>query len=144
MSSNVTTPRIPPPAPMRWAGIIAILQSVIGIGYAVILTVRNLTGVEDESVVTTQANMDFVGIGTAVFFIAIFGTVLAGAISMLAGHRWGRGPVTILQMLLLPISVTAMAGSWPAVIATLASAVLALILIFHPRSAEWAAARYGA
>ncbi|MGD7002966.1 hypothetical protein [Corynebacterium halotolerans] len=145
MSSNQIPQSPLLPAAMRWASIIAIIQSAVGIGYAILLIVRNLMGVEDQSVVTTQENMNFVGIGTAVFFILIFGTVLAGAISILAGRRWGRGPVTILQMLLLPIAIMMIqGGAWLLAIATIVSAVLALLMIFNQRSAEWAAARYGA
>lgn len=129
---------------MRWAGIIAILQSLVGIGFAGLLIVRNLMGVEDTSVVTTQENMEFVGFGTAVFFIIIFGTVLAGAITVLTGRRWGRGPVTMLQIFFLPISVMMLqGGSWMLGIATLVSAVLALAMIFNRQSTEWTSRRYG-
>lgn len=133
-----------PPAPVRWAGIIAILQSLIGIGYAALLIYRNIRGYEDPSVVSTQETMQWVGIGTAVFFIFIFGTVLAGAISMLSGYRWGRGPVAILQMLLLPIAYNFFEAGAPLLaVVTAISALLGLIMIFNPTATTWAAKRYG-
>lgn len=145
MTSHETLKHTPPPAPMRWAGIIAIIQSLVGIAYACLLIYRDLIGVEDPSVVTTQDNMAFVGIGTAVFFIVIFGTVLAGAIFMITGRRWGRGPVVILQMLFLPIAVMMFqGGAYLLASATLLSAVLTLVLVFNRTSADWAASRYGA
>ncbi|MGP6175164.1 hypothetical protein [Corynebacterium sp. A21] len=128
------------PAPVRWAGIIAILQSLVGIGYAALLIYRNIQGYEDPSVVTTQETMQWVGIGTAAFFIFIFGTVLAGAISMVSGRRWGRGPVAILQMLLLPIAYNFFeAGAVLLAAATAISAVAGLLMIFNPAAIAWAA-----
>ncbi|QGU06650.1 hypothetical protein COCCU_03480 [Corynebacterium occultum] len=128
-----------------WAGIIAILQSAIGIGYAGLLIVRNIIGYEDPSVVTTQANMEWVGIGTAVFFLIIFGTVLAGAIITLRGGRWGRGPVAMLQMFLLPVAFYMFQGGlYFFAVATAVSALLGLILLFNPTSTSWASQRYGA
>lgn len=128
---------------MRWAGIIAILQSLVGIGYAILLIVRNVIGYEDPSVVTTQANMQWVGIGTAVFFIIVFGAVVAGALTMMTGRRWGRGPVVFLQMILLPIAFTMwQGGAVLFAVVTAVSAVGGLVLVFNRASTDWASRRY--
>lgn len=97
----VTSPNMP--ASIRWGGIVALIQSTIGFGYAFFLIYREATGETDPSIVyeTDNANT-WVGYGTAAFFIIVFGTVVAGAINMMKGHRWGRGAVVMLNIILLP------------------------------------------
>ncbi|RNE48736.1 hypothetical protein [Corynebacterium alimapuense] len=132
-----------PPTKVRWAGVIAICQSLIGLGYAGILIVREFQGKEDPSLVSEGANIAWVGFGTAIFFIIIFGAVLAGAVSMMKGRKWGRGPVAMMEMILLLISYYMFSGGalWAA-LATAASALAALIFLFSPKSVDWAAENY--
>ena len=82
-TDTVTAEKLRPPAVVRWAAIIAIIQSAIGLGFAIILIVREATGQTDPNLVYESANANrWVGYGTAVFFIIIFGAVAAGAVMM--------------------------------------------------------------
>lgn len=139
-----TSNRPLPPAPLRWASIIAILQSLVGLGYAGLLVYREIIGAEDPSLVSEGDNASWVGYGTAIFFAVIFGAVLIGAIMMMLGKKWGRGPVAMLNIMLLPIAYYMFSGGAVLFgIVTLISAVLALVMLFNPRSAAWSAATHG-
>lgn len=123
---------------------IAILESFAAIGFGLFLAYRNLTGAENDSMVSTGAAAQWVGVGTAVFILICFGFVIAGALAMLRGARWGRGAVVLLQFILAASSFQMMAGgAVPLGIAVLASAVIALVLLmFVPASVQWAASHY--
>lgn len=134
----------PPPPPIRWAAVIAIVQSLLGIAYAVLLLIRQFSGA-DFGIVEEDGSDSWAGLGTAVFFLIVFGVVIAGAIVMARGtHRWGRGPVAILEMIFLPIAVTMWQGHapWLAVFTGL-SAVCCLALLFCGPSVRWASGYYG-
>ncbi|KQB84122.1 hypothetical protein [Corynebacterium oculi] len=133
-----------PPASVRWAALVSLAQSLLGIGYALLLIVRQISGARDESIVSESANASWVGLGTAIFFLIIFGTVLAGGIAVLrAKGRWGRGPVIMLNLILLPISLSMCgAGAWLMGIATGLSAVAVLAMMFSPRAVAWASRMY--
>lgn len=143
---TTVNPRPLPPAPVRWAGLIAIIHSLVGLIYAAILLYREFTGEVDPSLVSEGANIEWVGLGTAIFFIIIFGTVLAGALRMVQGRKWGRGPVVMLELILVLISYFMFTGGsiWGilAGIVTALSAIGALVLLFNPRSVDWAATNY--
>ncbi|MEJ4099692.1 hypothetical protein V5S96_04840 [Corynebacterium mastitidis] len=133
-----------PPAPVRWAALIAAVQSLLGIGYAILLIARQLLGERDAAIVSESPNAAWVGLGTAVFFLIVFGAVLAGAVAVLrARGRLGRGPIIMLNLILLPISFSMMgAGAWLMGLATGASAVAVLALMFSPRAVAWASRVY--
>ncbi|MCH6196479.1 hypothetical protein MHT86_03075 [Corynebacterium mastitidis] len=133
-----------PPAPVRWAALIAAAQSLLGIGYAVLLIARQLMGERDAAIVSESPNAAWVGLGTAVFFLIVFGAVLVGAVAVLrARGRLGRGPIIMLNLILLPISFSMMgAGAWLMGLATGASAVAVLALMFSPRAVAWASRVY--
>ena len=135
----VTAEKLRPPAVVRWAAIIAIIQSAIGLGFAIILIVREAAGQTDPNLVYESAHANrWVGYGTAVFFIIIFGAVAAGT-----ARRWGRGPVIMLELFLL-VAATYMfnAQQYLLALATAASALLGLGLLFNPRAISWAAQHY--
>lgn len=145
-AKNTRLARALPPRPTRQAGLIASAQSAVGIGYALLLIVRELLGKRDGSIVYTTDNANtWVGYGTAVFFIIVFGAVLAGVAAMNRGHRLGRGPVLMLEMLLLPISIYMFrSGAAIGIIAgviTLVSAGAGLFLLMTKPSVEWASRR---
>lgn len=132
-----------PPAQIRWAGIIAIVQSVIAIAFAAFLVFRDITDAEEYSLVSDTSNIGWVGTGTAIYIFIIFGTVLAGAISMLRGNKWGRGPIVLLEVLLLGVAYFMFTGgAWPFGVLTALSAVLALYFLFNRNSFEWSEAHY--
>lgn len=134
-----------PPAQIRWAGIIAIVQSVIALAFAAFLVFRDITGAEEHSLVSDTSNIGWVGTGTAIFMLIIFGTVLAGAISMLRGNKWGRGPIVLLEIILLGVAYFMFTGgAWLFGVFTAVSAALALYFLFNRNSFEWSEARYQA
>lgn len=136
-------PRPQPPAQIRWAGLIAIAQSVIAFAFAGFLVFRDITGAEERSLVSDSANIAWVGTGTAVFMAIIFGTVAAGAVSMIRGRTWGRGPIVLLEIILLGVAYFMFTGgAWAMGVATAVSAVAALALLFNRRAFEWAEETY--
>ncbi len=133
-----------PPEPVRWAGVLGIGESLAGIAYAVFLVVYNAFFSHDVGAVfSEQGRGPLLGYGTAVFFFVIFGVVAFAGVNMLRGKRWGRGPVIMLQMLLLPIAYYIFsAGQWLWAIPVGVIALVGLGLSFHPRSLAWAAQTY--
>lgn len=133
-----------PPRPVFLGGIIALIQSVIGLGFAAVYLVRQMVGVEDETLVYLTDNAHTaVGLGNAIFLIIIFGAVATGAIFMMRGRRWGRGPVVMLEIMLLLISYYIFKGGLFFIgAATALSALISLGALFSPASVEWAARRY--
>lgn len=124
---------------------IAIVQSLIVVGYAVLLIVRQFLGYEDASIVNEgENNMAWVGTGTAVFMLLIFGFVIFAAVTLMRGkHHWGRGPIAILQMLLLPMSFQMFQGGAVLLaVLTAVSAIACLVMLFNKQSVEWAAQVY--
>lgn len=140
----MTSSELALPQTVKGAGYLAIAQSVIGLGYAALLVIREFLGDRNPGVVTdTDTRATMLGYGTAAYFIVIFGAVLAGALSMNAGRRWGRGPVAMLEMFLLVVGYymfTAGQPVWATIVA--ASGLAGLVLLFHPKSLEWASARH--
>lgn len=113
----------------------------MGLAYAVFLIFREITGQHDYGTVTSDGSGSlFVGYGTAAFFIVVFGTVAAAGLALRRGRRWGRGPVVILQMLLLPVSWYILsAGLIVPALVVAACALFGLYLTFNGRSLSWAA-----
>lgn len=140
----MTKTKSPVPAPVKYAGYLAMVQSLVGLGYAAILIYREIIGERDASIVTdTDTRAGLIGYGTAIYFIIIFGAILAGAISMNAGRRWGRGPVAMLEMFLLVVAYYMWSAGqpvWAGV--TAVSAVLGLGLLFNSKSLAWATANH--
>ncbi len=139
-----TNEQIRPPAPVIWAAVIAGVQCMLGLAFALILLFRQITGRTDASIVyeSDSAN-SWVGLGTAVFFIIIFGTVLLGAVFMAKAHRWGRGPVVFQQLMLLLISYYVFTGGQTIAAVCLAlSAIAALGMLFSRSAVAWVTENY--
>ncbi|MGV0395930.1 hypothetical protein ACUY3K_07485 [Corynebacterium uberis] len=137
----------PAPAAVKYAAALAAVHSVLGLAYAVLLLYRQFTGADDPSLVSEKPGQtSWVGLGTAVFFIIVFGAVLAAAVVLLRSThpgRWPRGPIVILELILLPIAVAMIkGGAWPAGIATGISAAASLALMFSKPALDWATATY--
>ncbi|MGW5451017.1 hypothetical protein [Nocardia sp. NPDC003979] len=124
------------PTTVRVAGAIVTLEGLAGVGTAVVLIVRALTG-HDQSVAS--------GVGTAMWFIALFGGVLAAGIALLRGKRWGRAIAVIAQILLLPVAWSLLTDSHQPVYGTLLAIVAlgGLAALFAPASSRWMAQDYG-
>lgn len=84
------------------------------------------------------------GYGTALWFIVIFGGVGVAGWGLTRGKRWGRAPVAMLNMLLLPVAWYMYSSSRPELaIPTVIIALIGLVLLFNPAAVNWAASKYG-
>lgn len=136
-SGQPETP-VQPPATVKFASLIAIVQSTIALIFAGFLIWREIIDAENPSVASDAATANWIGAGTAGFIIIVFGTIVAAAVSQYRGKRWGRGPIVLLQVILAASSFQMMSGG--AVffgIFILASALIALMMVFHPQSNSW-------
>ncbi|APT93076.1 membrane protein [Corynebacterium phocae] len=133
-----------PPQPVVIAAAIAILQSLIAIGFGLFLAYNSLSGAENPSMVFNSSAPKLVGVGSAIFLLICFGFVIFGAVNLVRGNRLGRGAVVLLQFILAASSFQMFSGGAVALgIATLCSAVIVLVLLmFVPASVQWAASHY--
>ncbi|MEV6058925.1 hypothetical protein AB0L62_02885 [Nocardia asteroides] len=124
------------PASVRVAGALVTLEGLAGVGTAIVLVVRALTG-HDQSVAS--------GVGTAMWFGVLFGGVLAAGIALLRGKRWGRAIAVIAQVLLLPVAWSLLTDSHQPLWGTLLAIVVvgALGALFAPASSRFMAQDYG-
>ena len=122
----------PPPSAVRRAGFIVAAQGLAALVMAAVLVVRAVAGA-DQRVVN--------GLGTALWFLLLGGTVLAAGRALVVGRRWGRGLAVFIQLLLLPVAWYLAVGSHrPAFgIPVAVVAVTALILLFSPSALRWVA-----
>lgn len=112
---------------------IAVVECVMGLGYGAFLAIRDFRGFEDPDAVIS-------GWGTALWFLFIFGAVLAGAISLLTGRRWGRGPIVMLNLCLAGVAIYMFtSGAYALGAVTIAFALAALACMFNPKAVDWAA-----
>ena len=98
----------------------------------------------DSSLESTGAAARWVGVGSAVFIFIVFGFVIAASIAMSRGHKWGRGAVVLIEIILAACSFQMMSGGAVALgIVTLVTTLAALyLLMFAPASTKWFAARF--
>lgn len=129
---------------MRFGAIVAIVQALVAIVVGFYLIYKDLTDDgSGETLVSEAAAADWIGTGTAIFIFIIFGTVAAGAFSLLQGKNWGRTPIIMLEIILIPISGYMVTEGLTAIgIAVLLSAILALVGLFHPQTSEWLSGQY--
>lgn len=117
---------------------IAVVECVIGLGYGVFLLIRDFQGYEDPGAVIS-------GWGTALWFFFIFGAVLTGAVFLLRGNRWGRGPIVMLNLCLAGVAFYMFtSGAISLGLITAIFAIGALACMFNPKAVDWAANAYGA
>ncbi len=105
---------------------------------------RDLLGYRDASAVfEDELRADLLGFGTGVVFLIFFGAVCIAALFLARGKRWGRAPILMLNMLLLPIAFYIHgAGHTPSAIAVGIVGLLGLGLLFNGVAVRWAAAQY--
>lgn len=144
MTTSPTTPHSLVPATVRYAGFLAMAQSAAGLGYAAFLLVREVTGHGADGVVRDGGgSAGMVGLGTAVFFVIIFGAVFAGAVNMNRGRRWGRGPVAMLEMFSLVMAYYLWSADqvvWAIVVGL--TGIAGLAMLFNPAALQWATAAH--
>lgn len=125
-----------PPASVRWAGMLGMAQGAVGILFGVLLVVREAQGFHDPGAKIS-------GYGTAAWFFAIFGAVAAAGWFLFRGKGWGRGPVAMLQMILLLISYYMFTSGRPELgVPTALLSIVGLVLLFNPQAVAWAATRH--
>ena len=110
---------------MRLAGVLVGLQGLLGLGFAVALTVRALT-VEGAGLPVRDI------VGEAGYFVVI------GA-GLVVGRRWARTPAIVTQLLLLPVVYTLIGPSRQLLLGIVAGVFVAgtfLLLISEP-SRTW-------
>ena len=144
VTDTTTTDSVP--WTVRAAGMLAIAESALVLVYSVFLIVRDVLGYRDPSAVFAEqasARADFLGVGTAVCLMAMFGGVAAAGFNYMRGGRWGRGPVFMLQVLLLPVSWYIIeSGQWPYAVPVAVTALAGLYLLIHPLSVGRAQSTY--
>ena len=100
----------------------------------------NLRGVADSSIESQSGAADYVGVGTALFILVVFGFVAYTAVRLLRGAAVGSGAIVLVELILAAVAFYMFGGGARLLgAATLISAILALVGIFHP--ASWAYAR---
>ncbi|WJY67506.1 hypothetical protein CAURIS_02910 [Corynebacterium auris] len=125
------------PAPLRFGSVVVLLQCLAAYVYGIWLVVANLSGVADDSLTSDSAAVDYVGIGTAVFIFIIFGFVAYCAVRLMRGTTSGTGAIVLLEAILVGVAFYMFSGgAWALGLATLLSAVLAVVGVFHPASGE--------
>ncbi|MGJ0184536.1 hypothetical protein [Corynebacterium glyciniphilum] len=134
------------PPSVRWAGWIGMAEGIAGLAFAVYLVIGAVRGDEDTTAQFAGAGAESIGYGwgTAAWFGFFGGVIAVAGWCLSTGRRWGRGPVAMLQLFLVLISVYMFSSGRPELGApTAALGVVGLALMFNPSAVEWAARRYG-
>lgn len=121
-----------PPGVVRGAGGIVGVQGAAALVVAAALVLRGLAGADQRAVN---------GYGTAAWFALVGACVLAAALALLRGRRWGRGIAVFANLTLLPVAWYLAVGShrWGYGAAVGAMALMVLALLFSPAAVRWAA-----
>lgn len=131
------------PGTLKFGAIISLIQVAVAFSFAIYFIIKDLTSGVTESVESSAAAANWIGIGTALYIFLLFGTVCAGAVSLLLGRTWGRTPLVMMDALLIPVAVyMAMEGLWAPAVAVGLAAVLSLGGVLHPQSTAWVAENY--
>jgi hypothetical protein len=123
------------PKTVRGAGLLVTLQGLFGVVFAVALLIRAFSGAE------TIGNL----YGEAAYFGVLGGAVLGCGIALFLGKRGVRGPITVIQIILLGVAWYAMGPSdRPEYgIPVAAVCVLVLALLYNVKARVWAEDRAG-
>ena len=125
------------PIPTIWAGWLGLVEGIAGVAFGGVIAAMDALGYQGS------ISASF-GYGTAVMFFIIFGFIAAAGWALRKSHPWGRTPVLMLNMFLMPISWYMFSSGRPELaIPTFVVGFVGLALSFHPKSVEWAATRYG-
>lgn len=123
---------------------IAIVQSIAVICFGLFLAAQDFLDGDDPSLESTGAAAQWVGVGSAIFILIVFGFVIAAAIAMTRGHKWGRGAIVLIEFILAASSFQMMSGGAIVLgIVTLVSALGTLyFLLLAPASSRWFATHF--
>lgn len=119
------------PRTVRAAGVIVGVQGLAGIGFAVALLVRAISGAAGPG-----TNL----LGQAAYFVVLGGGVLACGVGLLLGKPFARTPATVVEIILLGISWYAIGPSGRPELGLPVAllCVLVLYLLFNARGRAWA------
>lgn len=123
------------PKPVRLAGLVVVAQGLAGVVFAVALLIRAFSGAE------TIGNL----YGEAAYFAVLGAAVLGCGVALFLGRRGVRGPITVIEILLLGVAwyATGPSGQPAYGIPVAALSVLVLYLLHNGRAREWAEDREG-
>jgi hypothetical protein len=118
-----------PPAPVRAAGALVVLQALGATAFTVLVAVR-----------AGQADLGpKAALGEAGFFLIVAVALGAVAWGLLTGRRWARTPAIVTQLLLLPVVYSLIGPSGQLLIGLATGAVVfaAFMLLISERSRTW-------
>jgi len=123
------------PKTVRGAGLVVVLQGLVGVVFAVALLIRAFSGAE------TIGNL----YGEAAYFAVLGGAVLGCGVALFLGKRGVRGPVTVIEILLLGVAWYAAGPSGRSEygIPVAALSLLVLYLLYNVKARVWAEDRQG-
>lgn len=131
-----------PPAVLRYGAAVVLLQCAALFAYAIFLVVSQFTS-HDSTLESASPAAHYVNLGTAAFLFIVFGFVGHAAWTILRGEPRATGAIVLAEAILIGVSFYMFRGGVPLLgTATLLSAVLALVGIFHPQSTAYNEARY--
>ena len=131
------------PPIMRFGAVVVLVQCLAMFVYAGSLLVAQVRGVQDSSLESDSAATHFVPLGTAVFLLIIFGFLTWVGLETLRGRPRSTGAVVLIEAIFIGVAIYMFRGGAPALgFATLLSALLALVGVFHPQSREYNEALY--
>lgn len=138
-SVGVTESQHLPPVTVRRAGWLSLGEAVIGIGFAIFLLFHQ----DIPKIWAENPQGVYLILATPVFLVIVFGAIGIGAWRMASGRRWGRGPVVMWNIFLLPLAYYIFsAGQWVWAIPVLLLGVFGLSQLFSKSAVEWATATY--
>lgn len=144
-ASSSSSVSVPLPGVLKFGSLVSVLQGAVAIVIGIFLIVEDFrTMGQEDSLVSESGATNWVGTGTAVFIFIVFGAAIAGTVNILRGRTWGRGPIVLLQILLLFVAFYMFSGGQPAAGAAVGlSALLILVGVLHPKANEWFSTVYG-
>ncbi|MDO4908665.1 MAG: hypothetical protein Q3962_02275 [Corynebacterium sp.] len=137
-----------PPAPVRYAGILGMLEGLVGIIYAIAQVIHQAThGPVSDLVVENGGSASFIqgglGYANAIFLIIIFGAVGLGGLFLFRGKRWGRGPVFCANLFAFVLAYFLYgAGQYIIMVIAIIVGLIGLGFLLNKQAVSWAAARY--
>jgi hypothetical protein len=129
-SQDRSAPGAPPQ--VRLAGALVGVQGLLGLGFAVALTVRALT-VDAPGALVRDI------VGEAGYFVIMGGALVAVGVGLIIGRRWARTPAIVAQLLLLPVVYTLIGPSHQLVLGIIAGVLVAgtFLLLISEAARTW-------
>jgi hypothetical protein len=117
---------------VRLAGVLVGVQGLLGLGFAVALTVRALT-VEGSALPVRDI------LGEAGLFVLIGAALVAVGVGLIAGRRWARTPAIVTQLVLLAVVYTLLGPSRQLLLGIVAGVLVAatFLLLISEASRTW-------